>query len=125
MHVLAKFHISNYFLQKATPKTKKKVGKWVFHENVEKSQKIEKIDFSIKHALLVRSAQGLVGPSSWKHFSSLRPEKTGCGPEKTGRGPEKQDMILILKFVRKQKTSSYKTAFRWGPLGHCAQAGLI
>ena len=45
MHIFAKFHVSNYFLQKVTPKTQKKVGKWVFHENVEKSQKIEKNRF--------------------------------------------------------------------------------
>ena len=50
MHIFVKFHVSNYFLQKVTPKTKKKVGKWVFHENVEKSQKIEKIDFSLKYS---------------------------------------------------------------------------
>ena len=42
MHVLAKFHVSNYFLQKVTPKTKKKSENEFFMKmlkNLKKSKK--------------------------------------------------------------------------------------
>ena len=46
MHIFVNFHVSNYFDQKVTSKTRKKAQKYVFRSKIEKIEKNEKIDFS-------------------------------------------------------------------------------